>query len=96
MKLRFSMLARNDLISIGEWIAKENPEHAIDYVLEIETSCRRLIDFPLTGEKIGRYQKEHVRRKVHGDYVVLYAIREETILIIRVIHGAQDYLRFLD
>ena len=96
MKLRFSILARNDLISIGEWIAKENPEHAIDYVLEIETSCHRLIDFPLTGEKIGRYQMEEIRRKVHDRYLVLYTIREETVFVVRVIHAAQDYLRFLD
>ena len=96
MNLRFSRLSRTDLVSIGEWIAKDNHERAVEYVLEIEATCRRLIDFPFTGEKIGRYQKEHIRRKVHGDYVVLYAIREETILIIRVIHGAQDYLRFLD
>ena len=28
MKLRFSRLARNDLVSIGEWIAKDNPQRA--------------------------------------------------------------------
>ncbi len=96
MKLRFSILARNDLISIGEWIAKENPEHAFEYVLEIEASCRRLTDFPLTGEKIGHYQMEEIRRKVHDRYLVLYTIREETVFVVRVIHSAQNYLRFLD
>ena len=69
MNLRFSAQSRNDLISIGEWIARDNPWRAIEYVLEVEESCRRLIDFPLTGEKIGRYEKEEVRRKVHGDHL---------------------------
>ena len=96
MKLRFSVLARNDLFSIGEWISKEYPEHAVDYVLEIEASCRRLTEFPLTGEKIGRYQMEEIRCKIHDRYLVLYTIREETVFVVRVIHSAQDYLRFLD
>ena len=96
MKLRFSRLSRNDLVSIGEWIAKDNPDYAIDYVLNIEAACLRLIDFPMSGEKVGRYQKRDVRRKVQGSHVVLYTIHEETVFVVRVIHGAQDYLRFLD
>ena len=96
MKLRFSILARSDLISIGEWIAKENPDRAAEYVFELEAACNFLTSFPLTGEKIGRYQKENLRRKVHGDYLVLYTIRTDTIYVARVIRAAQDYLRFLD
>ena len=96
MKLRFSRLSRNDLISIGEWIAKYNPSRAAEYVIELEDTCKRLIDFPLTGKKIGRYNKQEVRRKVQGSHLVLYTIREDTIFILRVVHGAQDYLKFLD
>lgn len=96
MKLCFSRLSRNDLVSIGEWISKDNPLRAAEYVFEIEGACSRLIDFPLIGEKIGRYQKEDVRRKVQGSHVVLYTIRQETVFVVRVIHGAQDYMRFLD
>ncbi len=96
MKLRFSRLSRNDLVSIGGWIAKDNPERAVEYVFEIEATCQRLIDFPFTGEKIGRYQKEEIRRKVQGSHVVLYTVRAEMFFVVRVIHGAQDYLRFLD
>ncbi len=96
MKLRFSRLSRNDLVSIGEWIAKDNPARAAEYVFEIEDACKRLIDFPLTGERIGRYKKQDVRRKVQGNYLVLYMIRQDIIFIVRVVHGAQDYQRFLD
>ena len=96
MKLRFSRLALSDLGAIGEWIAKDNPQRAAEYVLEIEADCRRLIDFPFTGEKLGRYQKEQIRRKLHGEYLMLYVVREDAIYVVRVIHGAQDYLRFLD
>jgi toxin ParE1/3/4 len=96
MKLRFSRSSRNDLVSIGEWIAKENPPRAAEYVFEIEDACKRLIDFPLTGERIGRYNKQEVRRKVQGSHLVLYTIRQDTIFILRVVHGAQDYHRFLD
>ena len=96
MRMRFSALARNDLISIGEWNAKENPDRAAEYVFELEAVCKRLTDFPLTGEKIGRYQKEYLRRKVYEDYLLLYIVRIDTIYIARVIRAAQDYLRFLD
>ena len=44
MKLRFSRLSRNDLVSIGEWISKDNPLRAAEYVFEIEGACSRLIE----------------------------------------------------
>lgn len=96
MKLRFSRLSRNDLFSIGEWIARDNPSRAAEYVIELENACKRLTDFPLTGAKIGRYNKQDVRRKVQGSHLVLYTMRQDTLFILRVVHGAQDYQQFLD
>lgn len=96
MKLRFSRAANADLEKIGEWIARDNPCRAAEFVVELEQTCQRLVDFPSGGEIVGRYRKEAVRRKLHGEYLVLYTIRQDTIFIVRVIHGAQDYLRFLD
>jgi toxin ParE1/3/4 len=92
MKLRFSRSSRNDPVSIGEWIAKENPPRAAEYVCEIEDACKRLIDFPLTGEKVGRFSKQEVRRKDQGSHLVLYTIRQDTIFVLRFVHGAQDRL----
>jgi toxin ParE1/3/4 len=96
MNLEFSNLARSDLISIGDWIATDNRQRATTFVEELVSTCERLVDFPQGSEIIGRYRKEQLRRKVHGNYLILYTIRDHTIFIVRIINGAMDYTQFLD
>jgi plasmid stabilization system protein ParE len=47
--------------------------------------------FPL----VPRHERHGIRRRLHGHYLILYAVREDRIAIVAFAHGAQDYGRLL-
>ena len=73
MKITYSTASKIDLNRIGEWIAQHNPIRAAEIVEELLDRCEHIPDFPYSGEVIQRYRGEHIRRKVHGNYLILYA-----------------------
>ncbi len=49
MKLKFTPIARDDLESIWEYIAEENPPAATRVAQSLMEKCRLLADNPLLG-----------------------------------------------
>jgi plasmid stabilization system protein ParE len=48
-----------------------------------------------TGQNLGRLVSG-VRRRVHGNDMILYRVEAERVLILHIVHGARDYGRLLD
>ncbi|MGN6278064.1 MAG: type II toxin-antitoxin system RelE/ParE family toxin [Sphingomonas sp.] len=90
MRLEFSARAQRDLIAIGEWIREDNPKRAITFIDEIEWACRELIDFPNAFPVGVRRDGRVLRKRVHGDYLILYEVFADRVVIAAVIHGARD------
>lgn len=84
--------AEADLDGIAAYIARDNPSRAAAFVEELYEKCTTLADMPAAFPLIPRYEALGVRRRVHGDYLVLFTVRGETISVLRVLHGARDYL----
>jgi len=89
MKLVFSPKAIDDLEKIGDYIARDNPERAVSFILEIEERCRKLLVSPdafptrddlLLGARMASY----------GRYLIFFRLINGTIRIERIIHGARD------
>lgn len=91
MIVEFSQQAEQDLEAIGDWIAQENPDRAYSFVRELRVDCASLSDFPERHAIIKISNIGEIRRKPHGNYLIFYAVAENTVSIIRVLHGAQDY-----
>ena len=81
---------RADLDAIVNYIAAENPRAALAIWDEIESQVDRLALYPHSG-RIGRV--EGTRELVVGrtPYIVGYTIREDAVLILRVLHGARQW-----
>ncbi|MFZ6713016.1 type II toxin-antitoxin system RelE/ParE family toxin [Undibacterium sp. TC9W] len=82
-------LAINDLIKIGQYIAKNSPANAQKLVSEIEGKVTRLAVYPQMG-KPGR--KRGTRELVaHDNYFVVYRVLAKKVEILRVKHVAQQW-----
>jgi toxin ParE1/3/4 len=81
--------ARNDLLAIVDYISDDNPAAAQALKDEIETKVARLPAHP----KLCRAGRVAGTREmvVHGNYLVIYSEDEDTISILRVLHGAQQW-----
>jgi toxin ParE1/3/4 len=87
--LRFSDLAMRDLEAIGDRIALDNPRRAKSFVKELRRECNSLREMPERFAKVRRYSA--LRKKVHGNYLILYDCDETNVEVIRILHGAMDY-----
>lgn len=83
--------AEYDLETIGDYIARDNPARALSFLHELRLKCLGLADMPERFPLVPRYEAAGLRRRVHGDYLIFYKVEREKVVIIHVLHGAQDY-----
>jgi toxin ParE1/3/4 len=89
MKVRLTPEAKADLEGIGDRIAERNPARAVTYVGELRERALRIGEFPHAGPPRPQWG-EGIRIAVHGKYLIVYRVRDETVQILRVVHGARD------
>jgi toxin ParE1/3/4 len=82
--------ALEDLKSIGNYIAQDNPQAAYKVLLTIKSTADALAEQPLVGRK-GRVNQ--TRELVIRDlpYIVPYTITSENIQILAVMHTARKW-----
>ena len=87
MRLKLTRAASQDLESVERYISHDNPDAAIDMVLEIIRRVETLAEHPGMGRP-GRV--EGTRELVLGSlpYLVPYVHQSDTIIILRVLHRA--------
>lgn len=95
MIVHFSAEAEHDLEAIGDYIARDNPARAISFLRELREQCLGLADMPQRFPLVPRYEAAGVRRRGHGNYLIFYRIEADKIVIIHILHGAQDYSAIL-
>jgi len=83
--------AEYDLEMIGDYIARDNPARALSFLHELRSKCLGLADMPERFPFVPRYETADVRRRVHGDYLIFYRVEPEKVVIIHILHGAQNY-----
>ena len=89
MRLEWKPKAREDLLSIVDYIAQDNPDAADRLADEIEAKTARLPTHPKLY-KPGR-MKGTREMVVRPNYLVVYAIETDSISVLRVLHAAQQW-----
>lgn len=84
--------AAEDLDEIAAYIAADNPDAALAFILRLEGRFELLAEQP----KSGRPRSElgpALRSTVEGRYVIFYQEMTGGVEIVRVLHGARDIER---
>lgn len=83
-----SPLAEQDIESIGDYIALDNPHRALTFIAELRSQCTKIASSP----KIFRARPElaeNIRSCAYGNYVIFFQ-NVQIVCIVRVLHGAMD------
>ncbi|MDP3508279.1 MAG: type II toxin-antitoxin system RelE/ParE family toxin [Candidatus Melainabacteria bacterium] len=88
-RLKFTQLAREDFLEIGDYIAKDNPIAALDFVHRLQERCTLLTDHPASGRKRDEIEPA-MRSATEGEYVIFYRALPDGIEVIRIIHSKRD------
>ncbi len=92
-RLIFSPGARQDLSDIFDYIARDKPIAAANWVNKIEQKCELIAATPRFGEKRPEYGDD-IRSSTIGRYVIFFRPFNEGAEVVRVIAGDRD-IRFL-
>ena len=90
MKVVITRQAETDLENIADFIAIDSRSRALSFVQELRQSCESLADVPHAFPLIPRYEHFGVRRRVHGNFLILFRIRSDTVEVLHVVHGTRD------
>ncbi len=88
-RLIFAPSARLDLLDIHDYIARDKPNAAANWIDRIEEKCELIAATPEFGEKRPEYGPG-IRSSVVGRYVIFYRPMEDGIEVVRVIAGDRD------
>ena len=88
LKVRFAKAAERDLEAIGDWIAEDSPSRAHSFVRELRASCDGLAEMPYRFQRVEKFPG--LRRRVHGNYLIFYRVKNEHVELIHILHGAVD------
>jgi toxin ParE1/3/4 len=90
MSVVWSGRALRDRLEIGEFISNKSGRAAAALDLEFLEASRILAAFPKAG-RAGRMDGTRELSVSGTQYLLIYAVREETVEILRVLHGAQQW-----
>ena len=90
MQLVWSAFALADRDGIFTYIETDSPRAAIAVDEKIAASTRRLLAFPESGRP-GRVSGTRELVVSGTPYIAAYAVTQNTVRILRVLHGAQQW-----
>nr|WP_282562126.1 type II toxin-antitoxin system RelE/ParE family toxin [Providencia stuartii] len=85
MKLGISPLAVQDLESIGDWIAKDNPIKALSFIEELYQKWDSPTLYAERPEIL-----PGLRSCAYGRYLLFFRVLEAEVRIERILHGSRD------
>jgi addiction module RelE/StbE family toxin len=90
MKTITSNRARQDLIDVGEYVAKDNPSAARAVLARIRERVAKAVNSPLTGRVVPEFANPEIREFIVGNYRIVYRVGKATkhrIVVLTVFEG---------
>ena len=84
---RWSARARDDLLSIGRYIAAENPRAARLWVERLRLGAHNAAKSPLAGRRVPEINREDIRETLLRSYRIVYRAAKGYIEVITVFEG---------
>jgi len=98
IRAKFSPKARQDVDEVSRYIAADNPEAADRVRQTILNTADFLAQHPELGRRIRNVTERHTQIRwfvvpKSCNYLIFYQQYGDTIIIIRILHAGQDWMR---
>jgi len=91
MKLGISPLAEQDLESIGDYIAQDNPVRAVSFTEELYQQCLLIAESPVIYKERPE-PGQSVRTCAYGRYLIVFRVLDTEVRVERLLHGSRDII----
>jgi toxin ParE1/3/4 len=89
-EVRWSLTASDDLQEIENFIARDSTLHAVNFIDRIVESADKLQKSPQLGRIVPEFDRTAIRELIFNGNRIVYFLRNDTVIILRVVHGARD------
>lgn len=89
VKLNWLKIASEDLTQIYNYIYQDSIYYSMKTINEIVDLIKHLEYMPYMGRKVPEYELREVRELIYKSYRIIYEIRSNKILILRIWHSAR-------
>ena len=89
MKIFWTKEALLRLQDIEEYISRDNPIAAIEFVDKLISVAETIVDYPEKGRIVPELSIEKIREVLHKNYRIVYLIKKNSIDILTVFEGHQ-------
>ncbi len=94
MKVEWSVEAQTDLEELRDYIARDSPYYAEQFIDRLLESVATLIQHPKIGRSVPEAKKrDDVREIVFHGYRIIYLLEPTRIVVLTVVHGSRDLRR---
>ena len=91
-EIHWSITANKSLEEIAEYIARDSPFYAVNFVERILQYTEKLVEFPKLGRVVPEFKNEYIRELVFHNYRIVYKVTKDSIFIVSVCHGSMDII----
>jgi toxin ParE1/3/4 len=88
-RVRWVPRARRELLEVGRYIARHNPEAARRWVGRLVERVNAAAEVPFTGRQVSELGREDMREVLIGGYRIVYEVREGELRVLAVRHGGR-------
>ena len=89
-KIKWTILARNDLDSIHAYRSRTSQKSATRLVTSLIDAVIKLKDMPFLGRKVPEFDNDELREIIYSDFRIIYLVSENDIYIIGVLHSSRE------
>jgi toxin ParE1/3/4 len=89
VRVRFTPTGRAQFLATVAYIQRENPTAALRFRQRAEDALRRLERFPESGRVVPEFPDLPYREIIVSPYRFFYRIKDTTVWVVAVWHGAQ-------
>ena len=90
MNIVWSEPAEFDLDDLFDYIARDSPVYAEQFIDRIIDAVDKLADHPRIGRVVSEAGDDNVRELIVESYRLIYAIHDDAVTILAVVHGRRD------
>jgi len=91
VQIRWTLIAKNDLKDISDYISKDSTKYAKLQIIRIKHRTQIVKQQIRVGKPVPEFQNEKIRELLEGRYRIIYKIiSEEQVDILTVHHSSRD------
>ncbi|HED17480.1 MAG TPA: type II toxin-antitoxin system RelE/ParE family toxin [Gammaproteobacteria bacterium] len=90
MLIEWADPALDDLEGIRDYIGKDSPYYARQFIERIFDAAEALLEQPKMGRPVPEANHEDVRELIFQGYRIIYRARPDRVQVITVIHGSRN------